>query len=841
MTLHHRRLAGLCAAFAACALATTALARQAPVAAAAQETPAPSPSAPDGGVAQAADTESTVVVTASRSTRSAVALGTVEIQKILPGVSPLKAIETLPGVIYETSDPFGNNEQNESLFVHGFSTQQLGFTMDAVPLGDQQYGNYNGLSPSRALTSENVSSVVLSSGTGSLGVASTSNLGGAIETFSRDPSKSFGADVRQTFGSYDLYRTFARVDSGEFGNGNSGYVSYLHYDGRAWDFDGHQRGDQVNGKFVHEGEHGKLTFFFDYDSKVEPNEDTTLFGTQQTAAVRGYTPYTRPFIYPDLNAGLAYLRTPGALPGSPPVAAGANFTNYFSAAQRDDVLSYLKYDLKVTDGITWSNQVYYHNNYGRGIVAGPINQAGLPGLFAAYFPQLVVGNPAVAANQNSAASLQNLVNLFGGTGYEVRTTEYGDNRGGLVSTFNWTLGAHQIEAGVWYEHNDDTQHRVWYPFSAANNDLTPYDIPHGPAVFEQYAFRFSVNDFQAHLQDQWRILPNLLLQAGFKASLQTATGIVTIQQKNLPTANPPTLYPSGTITSNNGFLPQGGAVWDVTSHEQVFANIQKNLRQFIPYGAGSNFYGSSPWSLGSQAAFNLFKSTVKPETSVTYETGVRTHRTVNLGPLTSIEGQASYYHVDFSNRLFNIAATNFINPGASILVNVGGVTTNGADFAATLNFGPHFHVYDAVSYNNSKYDTNYNTAGAITNGVAASVVVPIAGKHVPLDPTWLNKTIVSTNFGPFEAQVNADYVGDRFVTYLNDLSVKSTFVVNLEASYTFPAPPVPFVKTTQISLNVTNINNDHGVSTAVVAAASGGYQAYPLAPRMFFGTIAAKF
>ena len=270
-------------------------------------------------------------------------------------------------------------------------------------------------------------------------------------------------------------------------------------------------------------------------------------------------------------------------------------------------------------------------------------------------------------------------------------------------------------------------------------------------------------------------------------------------------------------------------MWDVTSHEQVFANIQKNLRQFIPYGAGSNFYGSSPWSLGSQAAFNLFKATVKPETSVTYEGGVRTNRPVSFGPLTSIQGQISYYHVDFSNRLFNIAAFNFINPGASILVNVGGVTTNGADFAGTLNFGPHLHLYDAVSYNSSKYDTNYSTAGAITNGVAAQTVVPIAGKHVPLDPTWLNKTILSTNFGPFEAQINADYVGDRYVTYLNDLSVKSTFIVNLEA------------KSMQLSLNVTNINNDRGVSTAVVTGASGGYQAFPLAPRMVFGTLAAKF
>ncbi len=88
----------------------------------------------------AANSVSEVVVTMARTTRSAVEIGAVESQKILPGVSPLKAIETLPGVLYVTADPWGNNEQNLSLFVHGFSTQQLGYTLDSVPLGDQQYG-----------------------------------------------------------------------------------------------------------------------------------------------------------------------------------------------------------------------------------------------------------------------------------------------------------------------------------------------------------------------------------------------------------------------------------------------------------------------------------------------------------------------------------------------------------------------------------------------------------------------------------------------------------------------------------------------------------------------------
>ena len=115
---------------------------------------APAVAAPD-------EAGSDIVVTA-KSTRSATALPGSEMQKLLPGISPLKAIQTLPGVLYITADPWGYNEQNAQIFIHGFAGNQLGYTMDGVPLGDQSYGNYNGLSPQRAVISENVGRVVVS-------------------------------------------------------------------------------------------------------------------------------------------------------------------------------------------------------------------------------------------------------------------------------------------------------------------------------------------------------------------------------------------------------------------------------------------------------------------------------------------------------------------------------------------------------------------------------------------------------------------------------------------------------------------------------------------------------
>jgi hypothetical protein len=194
--------------------------------------------------------------------------------------------------------------------------------------------------------------------------------------------------------------------------------------------------------------------------------------------------------------------------------------------------------------------------------------------------------------------------------------------------------------------------------------------------------------------------------------------------------------------------------------------------------------------------------------------------------------------VDFHNRLFNVAPFNLFNPPPSILVNVGSVTTDGVDVAATLHFGDHFQFYDAISYNSSAYSSNY-TQGATAGG--APVVVPIAGKQVPITPDWMNKFIASTTWGNFEAQLNGDYVGRRYATYLNDIAISGQFQLGLEASYTFDDIGLDWVKKFKISGNVLNLNDEKGVADIGVpgSPASGGYTYYPLPPRMFFATVSA--
>ncbi len=826
--------------------------------------PAQSAEAPPTG--QDADADKPMVVVTGRQTRTSVELPGTEMQKILPGVSPLRAIETLPGVLYVTADPWGYNEQNAQLFIHGFAANQLGYTMDGIPLGDQSYGNYNGLSPQRAVISENVGRVVVSTGTGDLATASNSNLGGTIETFSSDPLDRLGIRGGHTFGSYGTARSSARLDTGTF-DGTSAYVSAARQRARAWDFKGIQGGWQANAKLVHQGSFGKLTAYFDYNDFTQPNEDATVFFRPSAGGtatpVQLYTPYTKPFFYPDFAGYRTSYLT--AL-GNSPAAEGSNYRNYYSDAQRTDYLGYVRLDATLSPRARWSTTAYFHHNDGAGVVAGPLGQS-----ITTAQPYLDPGYAALPANcrfggngngvrpaactaltaAQAAAAGAALVTATGGSGLITRTTEYRIDRVGVISALDLELGDHRIELGGWYEHNSTTQWRRWYGVDVNNPDTsTPYIRPLEAAqpLFTQYQGDARIEQLQLHIQDSWQALDRLLIQAGFKTSAQWADGRYPVQPRAGSLSGLAGGLPQGRINTQRWFLPAAGATFDLNGHEQIYANVQKNLRQYQAYLAG----GGGPWFTGSQAAFDAFADQGRPESSWTYEAGLRTNR--DIGGI-GLNAQVNYYHVDFNDRLLAIStnpggiAGSGITGGTSILVNVGDVKTDGVDGAFTLRFGRTFSLYNALSYNLSKYQSDYTAAaagiGAATDSciggyLVVNGVVPTCGKQLPGIPKWLNKTVATLSVGPFEAQVIGDYVGRRYATFSNDVRVPSFFLASLRVAARVPDNVLP-LRRAEIALNVTNLFEKKGLSTLSIGSAVNSYSAYPIAPRQWFLTLSAAY
>lgn len=122
--------------------------------------------APD---AEAESEEDVIIVLGKGETLQVQEISAADILVLLPGTSPLKAIEKLPSVNFQSADPFGNYEWSTRVSIRGFNQNQLGFNFDGIPLGDMTYGNHNGLHISRAVSPENVGSVRVTQGAGSLG------------------------------------------------------------------------------------------------------------------------------------------------------------------------------------------------------------------------------------------------------------------------------------------------------------------------------------------------------------------------------------------------------------------------------------------------------------------------------------------------------------------------------------------------------------------------------------------------------------------------------------------------------------------------------------------------
>src|SRR5579875_1849509 len=98
----------------------------------------------------------TVTVTASGETRAVQTVNNTSMLQAAPGTSPIAVVAQLPSVDFTTSDPYGAYEWATRISIRGFNQNQLGFTLDGVPLGDMSYGNWNGLHISRAVIDENV-------------------------------------------------------------------------------------------------------------------------------------------------------------------------------------------------------------------------------------------------------------------------------------------------------------------------------------------------------------------------------------------------------------------------------------------------------------------------------------------------------------------------------------------------------------------------------------------------------------------------------------------------------------------------------------------------------------
>jgi iron complex outermembrane recepter protein len=497
--------------------------------------PAPAPDAPVAAPAPAAPAgKAEVVTTFGRGqTRQVQNISREDLAKVVPGTSPLKTLEKLPGVSFQSADPFGTYEWSARFSIRGFNQNRLGFTLDDVPLGDMSYGLNNGLHIGRAISAENIGRVAVSQGAGSLATASTSNLGGTVQFFTLDPTDKGGITLSQTVGTSNTVRSFARWDSGVSDAGTKAYLSATHQRAdktKGW---GPQYQDQINAKVVHTFGGNRLSAFvntsdrreFDYQD-VSPNLVSRLGYDWDNYA-------------PDWQRAVDAAH--GIYTGG---VTNVDDAYFLGEGLRKDLLMGATLSLALTDNANLKTTLYHHETQGQGHWDEPMAYIGVAGYT----------NPIA-----------------------MRSTEYTLNRDGIVANYSLDLDSHAITAGFWGERSLHGLQRVVYPVDGPD-DGDRFRTDYIAVKFRQ---DFNTDTRQFYVADTWDLMPDQ-----FKVSYGFKTPKVHIDATNLVGGRA-----GGSLSTPNEWLPQFGANYSLTKQDDVFFSMAKNMRAYQP-GLDGNFQAS---------------------------------------------------------------------------------------------------------------------------------------------------------------------------------------------------------------------------------------------------------
>ncbi|MEG3082157.1 TonB-dependent receptor [Sphingomonas sp. PB2P12] len=710
-----------------------------------------------------------IVVLGFGQSRQVQSVNAADIARLTPGSSPLKAIQKLPGVNFQAADPFGAYEWAVRISLRGFNQNQLGFTLDGVPLGDMSYGNVNGLHISRAIISENVARTDVAQGAGALGTASTSNLGGTIEFFSDKPRDTANVTGGATYGSNDTYRAFARVDSGDLGDGLKGYLSYGFLSTDKWKGDGVQRQHQANGKIVKDlGALGSLSAFLNFSDRREQDyQDLSLDiirrrGLRNDNIADNY-PLALQIAKVAQNQAAVAVGTaqPWAGAGTTfPAGFGTVDDAYYDAGGlRRDYLGGVTFDANLTPELTLSTTGYYHDNEGQGSWITP------------YSP-----TPAGAPNADGTP-------ITAASPLGFRTTEYAMKRGGALSNLAYVHGANTLELGGWYETNTFTQARRFYGMTdSATPNRDTLQFQSNPYA-TQWDGKYTTDTIQYHVGDTIRLVDDrLVLNAGWKGFYVTNRAIM------LPATTSPLAV--GKISAKDWFQPQAGILFKLTPGAELFADYKENVRAYVSSAT------TGPFST-TQAGFDAIRGQLKPERSKTAEGGLRFRQ----GPL---QASAVGYYIDFSNRLLGFSNGAGIIGNPATLNNVGSVHTYGAEVAVNYRIFTPVSLFASYSYNKSKYADDVLSA-------SGAVLVATDGKMAVDSPEHMLKGEIVIEQSGFTGRVGADYMSKRYFTYLNDQSVPGRVLVDASIGYRFEGDgPMHGVA---IEGSVTNLTDKKYIST----------------------------
>lgn len=501
-----------------------------------------------------------VVVIGHGYTRASNTITPQEISSRAAGTPVQVLLEDLPGVNVQSSDPFGLYEFGNSVRVRGFGSEQLGISLDGVPL--ESYDLRDGSPPGRFIDAEDLSTVTIAQGSGDVMMPSYHALGGSVRYFTGAPTGSWGSRLTTIAGSNDLRRLYARVDTPEWWRG--GPVSMFSASRtRAVQFDNHNADmgvDHAGFKLKQSFENGEALLSYRYGRR----DDHDMQNYDAEGHVASYF-------------DLLEKKT-----GDP--ERDALYYGYWTNSRTDQLLS-LNLKLQPAAGWTLAALPYYERKRGWG--------------FAGVAPSAAEAQYATAISADSGVPDRDDATPYDGSGItERRETLSGDRQGiTLGATREWAR--HTVSAGGWFERYRFMQARPLY-----NVDDDGRIETEQPPIVNYYDRHFDTQVTQFYVKDSshW-FAERLRFDIGFKGlyvdrSFHGVPNLEAFQQGQ---------YVDIDRVDHDLFQPQFGLTFKLDDAREVFANYAENFST-----APRNALGSV-----------TYEPQLRPETSRNIDLGLR--------------------------------------------------------------------------------------------------------------------------------------------------------------------------------------------------------------------------
>lgn len=774
------------------------------------------------------------------------------------GQTIFETINMVPGVNFTNSDPYGGSGGN--LRIRGFDGARISATFDGVQVNDS--GNYS-LYTNQQLDPELIEQVNINFGATDVDSPTASASGGTVNYRTRLPKDDLGAAVVYSHGSFDYNRIFGVLDTGVFTSfGTKAFLSASNTRYEQFRGPGELRKTQVNARIYQplgsNGDFISLAGHYNenrnhFYRRIGVNDMRTLLGSAAIPAAgnavtapgaAGVILPANPLDLGTLNAtqrnalfnfnndASCTLTTPGAGRQDENSLCGNYYNTAINPSDTGNIRFNSRYTLtdKLILTVDGSYQ-YVRANGGGTRVYEETNPA--TGTTSNQF--LVLGAGIAAGRDlNGDGDLRDRIRFYFPSNTRTHrlsataSLRYDIDESNIVRlAYTWDRARHRQTGEA------QALDRFGNPADVFADDATTITDAAGNVIQKRNRLSYAILHQVAGEYRGSFLNDDLKVQLGLRAPFfrrnlnnycytipgSSNDAYCTAQTPAQVAADPRTIgfgapYTNRVLTYS-AVLPNAGVTYRIAGPLSVFASYSQGFSA----PRTDNLYGFDGVTIRPA-------SEVKPEKTTSFDLGAR--YTTNI-----IQAQLTGWYIKYQDRI--ISSQVLLDDGSTLNLdrNVGRVRSYGFDGSIGVQPIKQLSLYAFASYTHAKLRDNVLSP-------AGAVLSPTAGKFVAETPKWQLGGRAQVDVEPFSIGAQVKYVGDRYLTDINDVIAPSYTTVDLDAR--LDIGQIGRGGKTYVQFNVINLfDKFYYGNLSTQPAASNNPQVEIGSPRTLMGSIHMEF